>query len=90
MDNKIIDFLQDEKSSVALVDRMVANSSLKTVNAARCSYDNEKSEFDEKDKRLTKFLWTHEHTSPFLLYISSEAAYFCGTAVDEISGWFWV
>ena len=56
MDNKIIDFLQDEKSSVALVDRMVANSSLKTVNAARCSYDNEKSEFDEKDKRLTKFL----------------------------------
>ncbi len=65
MDDKIIDFLQDEKSSVALVDRMVANSSLKTVNAARCSYDNEKSEFDEKDKKLTKFLWTHEHTSPF-------------------------
>jgi thymidylate synthase (FAD) len=60
-----IDFLQDEKSSVALVDRMIADSALKTVNAARCSYDNEKSAFDDKDKKLTKFLWTHEHTSPF-------------------------
>ena len=65
MNDKTIDFLQDEKSSVALVDRMVANSSLKTVNAARCSYDNEKSEFDKKDQKLTKFLWSHEHTSPF-------------------------
>lgn len=65
MINKIIDFLNDGKSKLSLVDRMVGDPALKTVNAARCSYDNEKSEFDDKDKKLTKFLWTHEHTSPF-------------------------
>ena len=65
MNNKIIDFLQDEKSLVSLVDRMVADSALKTVNAARCSYDNEKDLFEDKDRKLTNFLWKHEHTSPF-------------------------
>jgi hypothetical protein len=44
MFNKIIDYLNDGKSKVSLVDRMVGDSALKTVNAARCSYDNEKSE----------------------------------------------
>ena len=65
MTDKTLDFLGDKKSSVALVDRMVHDSALKTVNAARCSYNNEKEAFDDKDKKLTKFLWTHEHTSPF-------------------------
>ena len=65
MFNKIIDFLEDGKSKVSLVDCMLNDSALKTVNAARCSYDNEKEKFDDKDKKLTKFLWTHEHTSPF-------------------------
>ena len=65
MFNKIIDFLEDGKSKVSLVDCMLNDSALKTVNAARCSYDNEKTEFDDKDRKLTKFLWTHEHTSPF-------------------------
>ena len=49
----MIDFLKDKKSYVSLVDRMMADSALKTVNAARCSYDFEKDEFDEKDQRLT-------------------------------------
>ncbi len=65
MFNKILSFPADRKSNVSLVDCMVNDSALKTVNAARCSYDNEKEEFDDKDKKLTKFLWTHEHTSPF-------------------------
>lgn len=64
MNNKI-DFLEDGKSYVSLVDKMQQDSALKTVNAARCSYDNEKSDFEEKDQKLTKFLWKNEHTSPF-------------------------
>ena len=56
----MIDFLKDKKSSVSLVDRMMADSALKTVNAARCSYDSKKDEFDDKDQKLTKFLWKHE------------------------------
>jgi len=59
------DFLKDGKSSVALVDQMVSSPALKTVNAARCSYNNEKDTFESKDKKLTKFLWKNEHTSPF-------------------------
>jgi len=55
MNNKI-DFLEDGKSYVSLVDKMQQDSALKTVNAARCSYDNEKSDFEDKDQKLTKFL----------------------------------
>jgi thymidylate synthase (FAD) len=64
MINKL-DFLEDGNSFVALVDRMKQDHALKVTNAARASYDTEKTEFDDKDKKLTKFLWTHEHTSPF-------------------------
>jgi len=60
-----IDFLKDTKSSVSLIDKMKHDHALKVTNAARVSYDNEKEEFTEKDKKLTKFLWGHEHTSPF-------------------------
>jgi thymidylate synthase (FAD) len=60
-----IDFLEDGNSSVALVDRMVNDHALKVANAARASYDNKKQEFESKDQKLTKFLWEHEHTSPF-------------------------
>jgi len=59
------DFLEDGKSFVRLVDYMHCDTSLKTVNAARASYDTEKQEFDDKDKKLTKFLWAEEHTSPY-------------------------
>lgn len=60
-----IDFLDDGISVVSLTDRMVNDHALKVANAARASYDNKKQEFETKDQKLTKFLWGHEHTSPF-------------------------
>lgn len=38
---------------------------LMVVNAARVSYGKSKSELDEKDTKLIKFLVDHGHTSPF-------------------------
>lgn len=60
-----IDYLKDGISSVSLVDKMEVDTPLKVVNAARQSYNKNKDTFDEKDKKLVKFLWDHEHTSPF-------------------------
>ena len=39
--------LDDDIGFVALVDRMQADSALKVVNAARISYNKEKTAFDE-------------------------------------------
>lgn len=61
----MIDYLQDKISSVSLVDRMQVDPALKVVNSARISYKSKKESFDEKDKKLTSFLWNNEHTSPF-------------------------
>lgn len=55
----------DKIGFVGLIDRMVQEHPLKVVNSARLSYSNNKEEFDHKDQRLTKYLWDHEHTSPF-------------------------
>jgi thymidylate synthase (FAD) len=38
---------------------------LDIVNAARVSFDKEKSEFDDKDYRLLVYLLKHQHKSPF-------------------------
>ena len=57
--------LKDEIGFVKLVDRMEQNHALKVVNSARISYNSKKDEFDEKDRKLTGFLWEHGHTSPF-------------------------
>jgi thymidylate synthase (FAD) len=38
---------------------------LMIVNAARVSYGKKKTNFDEKDKKLIKYLIEHKHTSPF-------------------------
>lgn len=38
---------------------------LMVVNAARVSYGKSKSDLDEKDSRLIRFLVEHGHTSPF-------------------------
>ena len=38
---------------------------LMVVNAARVSYGKSKSEFEDKDSRLIRFLVEHGHTSPF-------------------------
>jgi len=38
---------------------------LSVVNAARCSYGNSSNEFTKEDKGLVRYLWKHDHTSPF-------------------------
>jgi thymidylate synthase (FAD) len=38
---------------------------LMVVNAARVSYGKTKSEFDDKDQRLLKYLVEHKHVAPF-------------------------
>ena len=48
---------------VELVDSM--GNDLSVVNSARVSFGKKKSKFDEKDKKLIKYLLEHEHTSPF-------------------------
>jgi thymidylate synthase (FAD) len=48
---------------VELVDQM--GSDLSVVNAARVSYAKFKSEFEDRDEKLIKFLAEHNHWSPF-------------------------
>ncbi len=43
----------------------VAGSDLSVVNAARCSYDVEKNELDDKDIKLINYLAKHNHGTPF-------------------------
>jgi thymidylate synthase (FAD) len=57
--------LDDGTGFVALVDRMRSDPALKVVNAARISYERQKSAYDEADKKLAGFLWRHGHTSPY-------------------------
>ena len=57
--------LGDGVGFVALVDRMQVDHALKVVNAARISYDKQKSGFDDRDQKLCRFLWEHGHTSPY-------------------------
>jgi len=60
-----LETLDDGIGFVALVDRMQTDHALKVVNSARISYQNQKQEFEEKDRKLCQFLWNHGHTSPF-------------------------
>ena len=57
--------LDDGIGFVALVDRMQVDHALKVVNSARISYEKQKQAFDEKDRKLCRFLWEHGHTSPY-------------------------
>lgn len=43
----------------------VFGDDLTIVNAARASYGVRHTEFDTRDRRLLRYLWTHGHTSPF-------------------------
>jgi thymidylate synthase (FAD) len=52
-----------DEGYVRLVDTL--GDDLSVVNAARVSYDKEKSVFDDKDAKLLKFLLREQHTSPF-------------------------
>jgi len=49
--------------NVTLIDKM--GNDLSVVNAARVSFAKKKTEFDEKDEKLIKYLAEHDHWSPF-------------------------
>jgi thymidylate synthase (FAD) len=51
----------DGKGFVELVDAV--GSDLSVVNSARVSFGKHKTELDEKDKKLIKYLIKHKHTS---------------------------
>ena len=61
--NKTIYLYGDEIGSVSLVDHM--GTDLTIVNSARVSFGNQKTELNDKDRRLIKFLVKHKHTSTF-------------------------
>jgi thymidylate synthase (FAD) len=60
---KKIDLYGDGVGEVEYVQHM--GSDLTVVNAARISFNTEKSELDEKDLKLIKYLADHNHTSTF-------------------------
>jgi thymidylate synthase (FAD) len=57
--------LEDNIGFVSIVDRMQQDVALKVVNSARISYNTQKKEFDDKDQKLSKYLWNGGHTSPY-------------------------
>ncbi len=61
----VFDYEEPQVGFVELVDKMEHDTALKVVNSARVSYGGTSEKFTEKDKKLTKYLWSHEHTSPF-------------------------
>lgn len=50
---------------VSIPDGGVFGDDLTVVNTARVSYNKKSDEWGDKDERLLKYLWDHEHTSPF-------------------------
>jgi len=58
-----IDLYDDGIGAVEYVEHM--GSDLTIVNSARVSFGKHKSELDEKDERLIKYLVNHKHTSTF-------------------------
>ena len=60
---KKIDLYKDGIGTVEYVDHM--GSDLTIVNSARVSFGKQKSELDEKDKKLINYLVKHRHTSTF-------------------------
>ena len=61
--NRTIHLYDDKIGSVSLVAHM--GTDLTIVNSARVSFGNQKTELDDKDRRLIKFLVKHKHTSTF-------------------------
>ena len=49
--------------NIEIIDKM--GSDLSVVNAARVSFNKRKSEFEDKDEKLIKYLAEHDHWSPF-------------------------
>ena len=60
---KKISLYGDDVGAVEYVDHM--GSDLTIVNSARVSFGKQKSELDEKDKKLINYLVKHKHTSTF-------------------------
>ena len=58
-----LDPLGDGISSVSLT--RASGSDVDVVNAARVSYGKITTEVTDRDKKLIRFLITHNHTSPF-------------------------
>ena len=56
-----IPLYEDNKGFVELVDAV--GSDLSVVNSARVSFGKHKTELDNKDKKLIKYLIKHKHTS---------------------------
>ncbi|HBU47495.1 MAG: FAD-dependent thymidylate synthase [Myxococcota bacterium] len=52
-----------DKGFVNIVDAM--GNDLNVVNAARVSFGKRKQEMSSGDEKLVRYLWRHEHTSPF-------------------------
>jgi len=85
-----------DKGFVRLVD--VMGSDLSVVNAARISFGRESDSMNDKDRKLLRYLWDHQHTSPFrhaTLQFHTKAPLFVlrqwmkhqvGCAWNEISG----
>ena len=48
---------------VELIDHM--GDDLAIVNAARVSYAGESKDWSDRDERLLRYLWEHNHSSPF-------------------------
>jgi thymidylate synthase (FAD) len=56
-------FMDDGVGFVELLETF--GDDLTVVNAARVSFDKVSTELNEADKRLIRYLATHDHTSPF-------------------------
>lgn len=63
--NQNIELYGDGVGYISMVDAMYIDPMLKTVCAARASYDKKSENFSEKNKNLIKFLDREGHTSPF-------------------------
>jgi thymidylate synthase (FAD) len=55
--------LLDKKGFLRYLDRF--GDELTIVNAARVSFGVQKEALEENDEKLIRYLWRHEHTSPF-------------------------
>lgn len=61
-DHPSVDPLADSKSYLRLIDSM--GNSLSVINDARQSFDDETTEWTDKEDKLLSYLMKHRHTSP--------------------------
>lgn len=61
--SKLCETIDVDDGKVTLADYM--GNDLSVVNAARVSFGKRKTELDEKDIKLIKYLASHKHMSPF-------------------------